>query len=63
MVFIDLEKILDRVNRDIMRRVLEKKRVNVTYIEAIKDMYQNITIHVKALIRTSSEFPYIIGLH
>ena len=39
MIFIDLEKAYDRVNRDVMWRVLEKRGVRVGYIESIKDMY------------------------
>ena len=36
MVFIDLEKAYDRVPREILWRVLKKKRVCVAHIEAIK---------------------------
>ena len=38
MVFIDLEKVYDRVLRDILWRILEKKEVRVAYIQVINDM-------------------------
>ena len=40
MVFIDLEKSYDRVPRDIIWWVLERKCVTKGYIEVIRDMYE-----------------------
>ena len=57
MVFIDLEKAYDRVPRKVLWWVLEKKKIPLKYIEAIKDMYDGVTTCVKACNGTSSYFP------
>jgi hypothetical protein len=41
MVFIDLEKVYDKVPRDVMWWVLEKHKVPTKYITLIKDMYND----------------------
>ena len=63
MVFIDLEKAYDRVPREILWWVLEKKKVPTKYIEVIKDMYEGATTHVKVGEDNSEEFPITIGVH
>ncbi|KAK8925750.1 hypothetical protein KSP39_PZI018983 [Platanthera zijinensis] len=54
MLFIDLEKAYDRVPRENLWRVIEKKGVNVSYIDIIKDMYTNsvtrLTKHIQRAI-------------
>ena len=40
MVFIDLEKAYDKVPRDLIWWVLNKRDVPRSYIEIIKDMYE-----------------------
>lgn len=48
VVFIDLEKIYDKLLREVLWRVLEKKYVAVIFINVIKDIYDRTTY-----IRTS----------
>ena len=48
MVFIDLEKAYDGVLIDIVWTILEKKRIRVAYIQAIKNMYDE----AKTAVRT-----------
>jgi hypothetical protein len=60
MIFIDLEKSYDKILRNIMWWVLEKKRVPTKYV---KDMYINIVTCVRACYDESDAFPIKIRLH
>ncbi|KAK9157750.1 hypothetical protein Scep_004324 [Stephania cephalantha] len=63
MVFVDLEKTYDRVPRDVLWWVLERKRVHARYIDTIKDMYDGVITSIKTFGGATKEFPITIGLH
>ena len=63
MVFIDLEKAYERVPRDILCRILEKKGVRVACIQAIKDMYNGARTAVRTHEGQTESFPITVGLH
>lgn len=44
VVFIDVGKTYDRVSREMLWKILEKKGVCVAYIRTIQDMYERVTI-------------------
>ena len=63
MVFIDLEKAYDRVPRDIIWWVLEKKGVTKDYIDVIRDMYEGVVTTIRSLARETNVIPITVGLH
>jgi hypothetical protein len=46
MIFIDLEKVYDKVHRNVMWWALQMHKVSSKYITLIKDMYDNIVTSV-----------------
>ena len=60
MVSIDVEKVYDRVFRDLLWWVLEKKGASTNYIDV---MYNNVVFGVRTIKSVSSEFSISIGLH
>lgn len=63
MVFIYLEKACDRVPREFLLKVLEKKRVGIAYVQIIKDMHVRVTTSVRIQSEVTTNFPKIIGLY
>jgi Reverse transcriptase (RNA-dependent DNA polymerase). len=63
MAFIDLEKAYDRVPRDVIWWVLNKKGVTTRYIDVIRDMYEGAVTMVRTTAGEGSEFPITVGLH
>ena len=63
MVFIDLEKTYDKVQREILWWTLMKKGVPIKYIHIIKDMYDRVVTNVRICGGITSDFSITIGLH
>ena len=63
MIFIDLEKVYERVPRNVMWWTLEKHKVPTKYITLIKDMYRNLMTSVRTCDGDTSDFPIKIGLY
>jgi len=63
LVFVDLEKVYDRVPIEILWKALENKGVRIAYIIAIKDMYEGASTSVRTQDVATENFPIKIGLH
>jgi hypothetical protein len=63
MIFIDLEKVYDKVPRNVMWWALQKHKVSSKYNTLIKDMYDNIVTSVRISDGDTNDFPNNIGLH
>jgi hypothetical protein len=59
MVFIDLEKVYDKVPRNVMWWDLKKDKLSTKYVTLIKDMYDI----VMTSDRDTNDFPINIGLY
>jgi Reverse transcriptase (RNA-dependent DNA polymerase) len=63
MKFIDLEKIYDKIARNVILWTLEKKNFLTKYVTLIKNMYTNIVTSVRACDGESNIFSINIRLH
>jgi hypothetical protein len=63
MIFIDLEKVYDKVTRNVMWWALQKYKVSSKYITLIKDMHDNVETSVRTSVRDTNDFLINIGLH
>jgi Reverse transcriptase (RNA-dependent DNA polymerase) len=63
IIFIDLEKVYDKIPRNIMWWTLKRKLVPAKYVTFIKDIYINIVTYFRACDGESDTLPIKIGLH
>jgi hypothetical protein len=63
MIFIDLEKVCDKVTRNVMWWALQKHKVSSKYITLIKDVYDNVATSVQISDGDTNDFSINIGLH
>jgi hypothetical protein len=56
MIFLDLEKVYDKIPINIMWWTLKKKLVSTKYVTLIKDMYTNVVTCVRACDGESDTF-------
>ena len=63
MIFIDLEKAYDKVQREVLWWTLMKKEVLIKYIDIINDMYDRVVANVRTCGDITSDFSITIGLH
>ena len=63
MVFIDLQKIYDRVLQEEIWRSLRMRSVPETYVEVTKDTYRETTILIRSEARMGDMFKVKVGLH
>lgn len=63
VVFVDLEKAYDRVQRGVVWEVLNKRKVDEAYVRIVKDMYEGATTKIKTRIGVSDSFEVRVGVH
>jgi hypothetical protein len=59
MIFIYLEKVYDKVPRNLFRLVLERKGVLIRYINIIIKIYDRVITSVRTIEEETTNFPQI----
>jgi hypothetical protein len=63
MIFIDSEKVCDKISKNIIWWTLKKKKIPTMYVISIKDVYINVVTNVRAYDGESNVFSIKIELH
>ena len=63
MVFINLEKVYDRIPREEIWRSLRMRNVPEAYVEVIKDMFRETITSIRSEAGMGDMFKLKIGLH
>jgi hypothetical protein len=63
MIFIDLEKAYDKISKNIMWWVLERKKKSIKYVILINDIFTNVVSGIKIYDDESNIFSIKIRLH
>jgi hypothetical protein len=63
MIFIDLEKVYDKVTRNVIWWDLQKYKVSSKYITIFKDMHDNVMKSIRISDGDTNDFSINIGLH
>ena len=62
-VFIDLEKVYDRVPREELWHCMREVLIPEVYVRAVEDMYNNCKTKVRSVVGTKESFRVDVGLH
>jgi hypothetical protein len=63
VIFIDLEKVYDKVPRNVIWWALQKHKVSTKYIALVKDIYDNVVTSVRTSDGNTNDFLINIGLY
>src|SRR6266516_2254260 len=63
MAFVDLEKVFDRVSREVLWWALRRVGVDEWIVKVIKSMYEGVTTSVKMNGEESPNFEVKVGIH
>ena len=63
MIFVDLEKVYDRVPRDLIWWAMRKRAIPEGYVKVIQDMYRGTKTRVKTRCGKTEYFEVKVGLH
>ena len=63
MVFVDLEKVFDRVPREVIWWALRRKGVSEKLVRGVQEMYKGVAMAVRLDGQHSEYFPMEVGVH
>ena len=57
------KNLYDRVQREVLWRCLNEKRLSLAYIQVVKDMHDGSRTSVRTPGGVTKDFPVVIGMH